>query len=134
MVTEVGAEPGEVVAGGRMIVQKSQDGGLDAVFDVPAATLEASPPDPLVTVALSLNPRITVEGRVREIAPRADPMTGTFRVRVGLIDPPAEMRLGSTVTGRATFGGQGGLSLPASALTSTAGRPRSGWSIRRRTR
>ena len=123
VVTEVGAEPGEVVAGGRMIVQKSQDGGLDAVFDVPAATLEASPPDPLVTVALSLNPRITVEGRVREIAPRADPMTGTFRVRVGLIDPPAEMRLGSTVTGRATFGGQGGLSLPASALTSTAGEP-----------
>ena len=123
VVTEVGAEPGEVVAGGRMIVQKSQDGGLDAVFDVPAAILEASPPDPLVTVSLSMNPRITAEGRVREIAPRADAMTGTFRVRVGLIDPPAEMRLGSTVTGRATFNGQGGISLPASALTTAEGRP-----------
>jgi membrane fusion protein, multidrug efflux system len=42
---------------------------------------------------------VTAQGRVREVAPRADAVTGTIRVRVGLIDPPAEMRLGSTVTG-----------------------------------
>ena len=38
-------------------------------------------------------------GRVREIAPRADPVTGTFQVRVGLSDPPAAMRL-DQVSGR----------------------------------
>lgn len=123
VVTDVGAEPGEVVAAGRMIVQKSQDGGLDAVFDIAAAILEASPPDPEVTVSLSLNPAITAEGRVREVSPRADAATGTFRVRVGLIDPPEEMRLGSTVVGRTSFGGLGGIELPASALTGTEGEP-----------
>ncbi len=123
VITEVGAEPGEVVQAGRMIVQKSQEGGLDAVFDVAAAILEASAPDPEVTVALSLRPTVTAQGRVREISPRADPVTGTFRVRVGLIDPPAEMRLGSTVTGRTVFGGAGGIELPSSALTSAEGGP-----------
>ena len=39
-------------------------------------------------------------GVVREVSPRADPVTGTFRVRVRLINPPAAMRLGTTVTGR----------------------------------
>ena len=34
-VTAVGAEPGEVVRAGQMIVQVAHDGGRDAVFDVP---------------------------------------------------------------------------------------------------
>jgi RND family efflux transporter MFP subunit len=104
-------------------VQKSQDGGLDAVFDVAADVLGASPPDPEVTVALTLAPGVTAQGRVREVSPRADPVTGTFRIRVGLIDPPAEMRLGSAVTGRAVFGGAGGITIPATALTETDGVP-----------
>jgi multidrug efflux pump subunit AcrA (membrane-fusion protein) len=60
---------------------------------------------------------------VREVSPRADPATGTFRVRVGLIDPPAAMRLGSTVTGRTTFGGATGIEVPASALTGAQDAP-----------
>jgi membrane fusion protein, multidrug efflux system len=123
VVTAIGAEPGEVVQAGRMIVEIARDEGKDAVFDVPAAVIAASPPDPEVTITLTLNPGITSEGRVREIAPRADPVTGTFRVRVGLIDPPEEMRLGSTVNGRVHFGGVGGIELPASALTGSDGAP-----------
>jgi RND family efflux transporter MFP subunit len=123
VVTAVGAEPGEVVQTGRMIVQIARDEGKDAVFDVPATLIGSSPPDPEIHVALSLTPTVTAEGRVREVAPRADSATGTFRVRVGLIDPPAEMRLGSTVVGRTTFGGPAGLEVPASALTRSGGEP-----------
>lgn len=122
-ITAVGAEPGEVVQPGRLIVQIARDGGLDAVFDVPAATLEASPRDPEVTVALSQNPGVEARGRIREVAPRADAVTGTFRVRVGLIDPPAGMRLGSTVTGTALFGEADVIEIPASALTSSDAGP-----------
>lgn len=116
-VTAVGAEPGEVVQPGRRIVQVARDGGLDAVFDVPAAILEASPADPEVTVALSQSPSVGARGRIREVAPRADPVTGTFRVRVGLIEPPVELRLGSTVTGTALFGAASVIEIPAGALT-----------------
>jgi RND family efflux transporter MFP subunit len=123
VVTAVGAEAGEVVQAGRRIVQLARDEGKDAVFDVPAAVISASPPDPEVTVSLSLSPAVTAQGRVREVAPRADAVTGTIRVRVGLIDPPVEMRLGSTVTGRVHFGRLAGIELPASALTSAEGAP-----------
>lgn len=123
VVTALGAEVGEVVQAGRRIVQLARDEGKDAVFDVSAATIALSPPDPEVTVSLSLNPSVTAQGRVREIAPRADAATGTIRVRVGLIDPPEAMRLGATVTGRVHVGGTGGIELPASALTSIEGSP-----------
>lgn len=123
VVTAVGAEAGEVVTAGRRIVQIARDEGKDAVFDVPATIVASSPADPEVTVTLSLNPGVTAMGRVREIAPRADPATGTIRVRVGLIDPPAEIRLGSTVNGRVHFGSTGGIEIPASALTSSDGAP-----------
>ena len=43
---------------------------------------------------------MTATGRVREVAPQADPVTRTFEVKVGLTDPPPAMRLGATVTGR----------------------------------
>ncbi len=123
VVTAIGAEPGEVVAGGRMIVQVARDGGMDAVFDVPAALIETSPADPEITVALSQTPTVSAKGRIREVSPRADAVTGTFRVRVGLIDPPAELRLGSTVTGRAIFGETSAIEIPAAALTSADGAP-----------
>lgn len=122
-VTVVGAEPGEVVQPGRMIAQLARNDGKDAVFDVPAAIIAASPPQPEVLVTLSMPPRVSAKGRVREVAPRADTATGTFRVRVGLIDPPAEMRLGSTVTGRASFGSTPGIEIPANALTRSEGEP-----------
>lgn len=123
VVTVVGAEPGEVVQPGRMIAQLARDDGKDAVFDVPAAMISASPPAPEVLVTLSMPPRASAQGRVREVSPRADTQTGTFRVRVGLIDPPAEMRLGSTVTGSVTFGSSGGIEIPANALTRSEGEP-----------
>jgi membrane fusion protein, multidrug efflux system len=123
VVTATGANVGEVVQAGRPIVQVARDDGRDAVFDVPETLLTRSPPDPLVTVTLSLDRNVSAEGRVREVAPQADAVTGTFRVRVGLIDPPAAMRLGSTVSGRITIGGRGGIELPSTALTSVDGQP-----------
>ncbi|PZR00399.1 MAG: efflux transporter periplasmic adaptor subunit [Cereibacter sphaeroides] len=123
VVTATGAEAGEVVTAGRSIVQIARDGGLDAVFDVPAGVIETSPADPIVTVALSQSPNVSAEGRIREVAPRADAVTGTFRVRVGLIAPPAELRLGSTVTGTAVFDETNAIEIPATALTRADGEP-----------
>ncbi len=122
-VTAVGAEPGEVVQAGRMIVQIASESGRDAVFGVPPRIKDVVPANPEVTVVLTSDPKVTAEGRVREVSPRADPATGTFAVRVGLIDPPAGMRLGSTVTGRTKLGGEAGINIPVSALTRDANQP-----------
>jgi membrane fusion protein, multidrug efflux system len=122
-VTAVGAEPGEVVQAGRMIVQLARQDGRDAVFDVPAQVKDRAPSDPEIEVVLTMNPAVRAIGHVREVAPRADPVTGTFEVRVGLVDPPAAMRLGSTVTGRMEVGVGPGIEVPASALTRAEGQP-----------
>src|SRR3979490_1588147 len=42
-VTAKGAEPGEVVAAGRMILQVARQGGRDAVFNVPSQLLRQHP-------------------------------------------------------------------------------------------
>ena len=60
---------------------------------------------------------MTASGRVREIAPQADPVTRTFAVKVGLTDPPSAMRLGATVTGRMEIESVPVMEIPATALT-----------------
>ena len=123
VVTAIGAEPGEVVTPGRMVVQIARDEGHGRRHRrARRHRRRRSPPDPEITVALSQNPAVTAQGRIREVAPRADAVTGTFRVRVGLIDPPAEMRLGSTVTGHDHASTRSAASrFPASALTAADG-------------
>jgi multidrug efflux pump subunit AcrA (membrane-fusion protein) len=60
-VTQRGAEAGEVVAPGRMIVQIARENGRDAVFDVPPALKDAAPENPLIEVPASAMTRS--EGR-----------------------------------------------------------------------
>ncbi|HTO48641.1 MAG TPA: efflux RND transporter periplasmic adaptor subunit [Burkholderiales bacterium] len=115
-VAAVGAEPGEVVPAGRMVVQAARKEGRDAVFDVPAQIKDRAPSNPEITVALTTDASVTAKGRVREVSPRADPVTGTFKVRIGLIDPPAGLRLGSTVTGSMRMETAAAIELPGSAL------------------
>jgi len=124
VVTAVGAEPGEVVTAGQMIVRVARKGGRDAVFDAPARVKDAlGGLDPEVEVVLTSNPAARTAGRIREVSPQADPVTRTFQVKVGLADPPEAMRLGSTVTGSIHLGLAPGIRIPASALTSSQGAP-----------
>jgi RND family efflux transporter MFP subunit len=116
-VTARGAEPGEVVQTGQMIVRLARQGGRDAVFDVPAQLLRSAPSDSEITVRLTDDPSVTATGRVREVAPQADPVTRTFEVKVGLSDPPEAMRLGATVIGSVKLESEPVISIPASALT-----------------
>ena len=122
-VTAVGAEAGEVVRAGQMIVELAREGGRDAVFDVPEQLIRMGPRDPVVTIALTDDPSVTATGRVREVAPQADPNTRTFQVKVGITNPPETMRLGSTVIGRINLSAPPGVELPASALTQSSDRP-----------
>lgn len=120
-VTATGAESGEVVRAGQMIVQVARQGGRDAVFDVPSQLIRTAPRDPVVEVALTDDSGVKTTGRVREVAPQADPVTRTFQVKVGLIDPPATLRLGATVSGRIRLSPPVGVEVPASALTQVNG-------------
>ena len=123
VVTATGAESGEVVRAGQMIVNVARQGGRDAVFDVSEQLIRTGPRDPVVQIALTNDPSVRAPGRVREVSPQADPTTRTFQVKVGIIDPPSAMELGATVTGSIKLAAPSGLQVPPGALTEADGRP-----------
>ncbi|KAB2722394.1 efflux RND transporter periplasmic adaptor subunit [Brucella intermedia] len=123
IVTERGAEPGEVVQAGQMVVEVAREGGRDGVFEVPAGILREAEPDSIVNVTLTSDPSVKAVGRVREVSPRADPVTRTFQVRVGIDNAPDAMRLGATVNGRVSVGSASTIKIPASALTAANDAP-----------
>ncbi|MBV9391570.1 MAG: efflux RND transporter periplasmic adaptor subunit [Verrucomicrobia bacterium] len=116
-VTARGAEPGEVVQAGQMIVRIARQDGRDAVFNVPAQLLRSAPNDEQIEVHLVDEPSVKASGRVREVGEQADPVTRTFQVKVGLTDPPPEMRLGVTVNGIVQLNTAPVIEIPATALT-----------------
>ena len=122
-ITAVGAEPGEVVRAGQMILQLAHDGPRDAVFDVSEQIMRTGPRNPDVTIVLTNDPSVKATGNVREVAPQADAVTRTFQVKVGINNPPQAMRLGATVTGSITLAALPGVEVPASALTQSSGHP-----------
>lgn len=123
VVTAVGPAAGEVVQAGQMIIRLARRNGRDAVFDVSAQVMRTAPSDPRITISLNDDPKVTTTGRVREIAPQADPVTRTFAVKVGLNDPPPAMRLGATVTGRMEGDSVPVINIPATALTKVNSQP-----------
>lgn len=116
-VTARGAEPGEVVQAGQMIVRLARQGGRDAVFEVPARLLRAAPKDSEIKVRLADDPTVSATGEVREVAAQANPTTRTFEVKIALNDPPSAMRLGATVIGSVRLDTGQAIEIPASALT-----------------
>jgi RND family efflux transporter MFP subunit len=96
VVTAVEAEPGQVVAAGTPVVRIARDGPRDAVFSVPEDKVAGFAAGLPVGVR-PWNAAAVLEGRVREVAASADPVTRTFAVKVGLEGREAPP-LGATVT------------------------------------
>jgi RND family efflux transporter MFP subunit len=120
-----GAEPGEVIRAGQMILQVAREGAKDAIFDVPVQLIRAGRAGklPEVEVYLADNPNVRTIGHVREVSPQADPATRTHQVKIGLVDPPPTMFLGTTVVGRITLHDEPMVELPGTALTQWKGNP-----------
>lgn len=126
IVTAVGAEPGQVVDVGRMVVRIAKPNDKDAVFAIAEAQFGKAPSGgqkPAVEVTLLSNPGVMVEGTVREIAPVADAATRTYLVKVALNDSAEAMRFGASVAGRIRTAGAPVVVLPGSALFDQGGQP-----------
>ena len=125
IVLAKGAEPGEVVRAGQMVLRIAREGLKDAVFDAPAhiVPLLDAPRDAFVQITLADDPSVKAQARVREVAPQPDSATRTFPVRIALIDPPAAMQLGSVVIGSISVPSPPVVEIPGAALTESNGHP-----------
>jgi multidrug efflux system membrane fusion protein len=117
VVTAVLAERGQVVVAGMPVVQIAQDGARDVVFSVPEDKVAA------IRIGTEVQVRRwatsdTFNGRVREVAASADPVTRTFTVKA-LVQTPEDLALGSTVSVlpmALQYSGAPVIKLPTSAL------------------
>ncbi|MDH6231092.1 RND family efflux transporter MFP subunit [Mesorhizobium soli] len=116
IVTATGAEVGQTVSPGQMVVTVARSDIREAVFDVPedvAASLNVGAP---FEVVLQSQPSIRAQGKIREIAPQAESATRTRRVRLTLTNPPPAFRLGATMTARRVADVPPSIVLPLTAL------------------
>ena len=126
IVTAVGAEVGQVVNSGHMIVRIARSAEKDAVFSIAEAAFEynnAGDRPREVAVLLLSNPGVSANGVVREISPIADPTTRTYQVKVTLNNPPEQMRFGGSVVGHLKASSLPVVVLPGSALFDRDGTP-----------
>ena len=123
VISAIGADPGQVVSAGQMVVRLAQPGEREAVFNVAETTFKNPPKNPSVAVELVSNRDIKATGKVRYVSPQADPTTRTFTVRVSLPDAPPQMRLGANVVGSVTINEGQVVAIPGSALFQKDGQP-----------
>ncbi|WP_144378753.1 efflux RND transporter periplasmic adaptor subunit [Mesorhizobium amorphae] len=122
VVTAVGAEVGQTVSPGQMVVTVARADTREAVVDIPDWLTGDLAADAPFEVALQSLPSIRTQGKLRELAPQSDDSTRSRRVRLSLIDPPDAFRLGSTVTVTRASTIKPAIELPLSALLEKDGK------------
>jgi membrane fusion protein, multidrug efflux system len=96
VVTQIQAEPGQVVEPGVMIAQIVDIKQIEVLVAVPESRMTGLKVGDDVTVKLWADRQKTYAGKVREIAPAASSATRAFDVRVSIIDTDEAIKLGMT--------------------------------------
>ncbi|WLS03075.1 efflux RND transporter periplasmic adaptor subunit [Shinella oryzae] len=122
VVVATGAEVGQTVSPGEAIVTIARPDERDAVVDIPE-TAVAIAVGSRFRVSLQINPAITVMGAVREVAPSADAVTRTRRVKIALENPPDTVRLGTTITAELEGPDLTAIMVPETAILVKDGKP-----------
>jgi RND family efflux transporter MFP subunit len=128
VITAVGAEAGQNVSAGQMVVKLARLTDKDAVFNIAESVLidhrnEGAEEGAEVIVWPLSNPQLTIEGVVREVSPVADATTRTYAVKVTLKDPPSPIRFGMSIGGRWKGSATLLVALPLSTLFEKNGSP-----------
>lgn len=92
------AQPGQHLRPGDELFQITDFDPLIAYVYLPEKDVLALAPGRQVDLALDAAADVVFHGRVRQVSPVVDPATGTVKVTIEAIRPPAQVRPGSFVT------------------------------------
>jgi len=92
------AQPGQHLRPADELFQITDFDPLIAYVYLPEKDVLALAPGRQVDLALDAAPAVSFHGRVRQISPVVDPATGTVKVTIEAMSPPAQVRPGSFVT------------------------------------
>jgi RND family efflux transporter MFP subunit len=124
VITGVGVEPGQVVAAGQPVMRFARPDEKEVAINVPETRLAELRDATDIRVSVWAAPDRRYRGRIREIAPTADPATRTFTVKITIVDPDGPVRLGMTANVAIGDGaGEQVVVLPLTALAQVDGKP-----------
>ena len=117
------AEAGQVVAAGQAVFVLAVDGDREVVIDLPEQDVDRFQVGDEVTIELWSRPGEPFPGRIRELAPAADPASRTFEARVAFDNETADAELGQSarVLVDHANGGADVLTVPLAAVTADQG-------------
>lgn len=98
VVSSINVEAGQVVSAGQAVVTIVQDGEREIEINVPENRIEDIHKEGNINVTFWALPNVNTPGKIREISPIADKVSRTYKVRISLINPPQEVKLGMTAT------------------------------------
>jgi multidrug efflux system membrane fusion protein len=131
VVTQVLAEPGNVVSAGQPVLRFAADGEREVYVNVPEGRIETLRSADNIAVEVLSNPGRHYVGRVRDIDPQADTATRTHLARVTLVDADEHVQLGATATVLLRAEAQANsFRLPATALGSVENQRPAVWRVR----
>jgi RND family efflux transporter MFP subunit len=122
VITEIHAEPGQVVAAGEPVARIAVPGEMEVQVAVPESRMQGVVVGTPAEVRLWASQDKGYQGKVREIAPAADSATRTFQVRVAIPQADGAVRLGMTAGIQFLHGQAGGLLVPGAAVTQRDGK------------
>jgi RND family efflux transporter MFP subunit len=123
VITAVNLEPGQVVAAGQPVMRFARPEEKEVAINVPESRLAELRDAKDVRVSVWAAPDEDFRGRIREIAPAADPATRTFAVRITVLEANGSVRLGMTANVALGDGAPAQvITLPLTALTQVDGK------------
>ena len=122
VVTQIRAEPGQVVDAGEIIAQVVDTKQIEVLVAVPESRMAGLKVGDKVTIKLWADRVKTYAGKVREIAPAASSTTRAFDVRVSITDADEAVKLGMTAGVRLAQAEADEIIIPTSALTQINGK------------
>ena len=100
VVTVIDVEVGQVVAAGQPVLHLDRNGDREVLISVPEQQLAAVRGAQGITIKLWSKPDHIYTGKLREIAPSADPVTRTYAVKIAVTNADADLQLGMTAAAR----------------------------------
>lgn len=116
VVTAVAVEVGQVLAAGQPALRVARPGEREVLIHVPESRIRELAAGVAVRVRAWIAPEREFDGRVREVAPAADPATRTYAVRVAVTQADDALPLGSTASVAVAHAANGHTLLPLSAV------------------
>ncbi|MDP2230877.1 efflux RND transporter periplasmic adaptor subunit [Methylotenera sp.] len=122
VVTQINAEPGQVVEAGAMIAQIVDTKQIEVLVAVPESRMSKLKVGNKVNIRLWADREKTYAGMVREISPVANSATRAFDVRVAVTDVDEAVKLGMTAGVSFTETAADEIIVPSTALTQINGK------------